>query len=297
MRHRVLALLLVSFVLGQGSSYAQSPSPERLFELGMNALSGVGSGRDEQGALGYLRHSADLGYPPAEVLLGYFYDTGTILTRDPGEAASWYKKAAQQDDPVGGWLLGRLILSSAVPRDLNEANRWLQKSAAHGDPFGEYLLGRVKLEREDYPAAANWFRKAAMQGLPQAEQQLGQLLKQGQGVNLDKSEAYTWLLMSYDAGNQSAAVATALAQLQAELGSTQLDEAKSKAHDSSRRQTASSPLADAPAGRVNSTSCPRHLLPRSRTSVDRTDSQASVVSGVVSPEDPLHSKRNPLAPA
>ena len=102
MRHRVLALLLVSFVLGQGSSYAQSPSPERLFELGMNALSGVGSGRDEQGALGYLRHSADLGYPPAEVLLGYFYDTGTIITRDPGQAASWYKKAAQQDDPVGG---------------------------------------------------------------------------------------------------------------------------------------------------------------------------------------------------
>jgi TPR repeat protein len=231
MRHRVFALLLVSFVLGQGSSYAQSPSPERLFELGMNALSGVGSGRDEQGALGYLRHSADLGYPPAEVLLGYFYDTGTIITRDPGQAASWYKKAAQQDDPVGGWLLGRLILSSAVPRDLNEASRWLQKSAAHGDPFGEYLLGRVKLERQDYPAAANWFRKAAMQGLPQAEQQLGQLLKQGQGANLDKSEAYTWLLMSYDAGNQSAAVATALAQLQAELGSTQLDEAKSKAHE------------------------------------------------------------------
>ena len=129
MRHRVLALLLASLVLGQGSSSAQSPSPDRLFELGMNALSGVGSGRDEQGALGYVRHSADLGYPPAEVLLGYFYDTGTIITRDPGQAASWYKKAAQQDDPVGGWLLGRLILSSAVPRDLNEAGRWLQKSA------------------------------------------------------------------------------------------------------------------------------------------------------------------------
>jgi hypothetical protein len=231
MRHCVLALLWASFVLGQGSSYAQSPSPERLFELGMNALSGVGSGRDEQGALGYVRHSADLGFPPAEVLLGYFYDTGTIITRDPGQAASWYKKAAQQDDPVGGWLLGRLILSSAVPHDLNEAGRWLQKSAGHGDPFGEYLLGRVKLEREDYPAAANWFRKAALQGLPQAEQQLGQLLKQGQGVNLDKSEAYTWLLMSYDAGNPSVAVATALAQLQAELDSTQLDQAKSKAHE------------------------------------------------------------------
>lgn len=231
MRHCVFALLLASILFGPASSYAQSPSPERLFEMGMNALAGVGTSRDEQSALGYLRRSADLGYPPAEVLVGYFYDTGTIVTREPGQAATWYKKAAQQDDPVGAWLLGRLILSSAIQRDLNEASRWLQRSAAHNDPFGEYLLGRVKLEREDYPAAASWFRKAAMQGLPQAQLQLGLLLKQGQGVNLDKSEAYVWLLVSYDAGNQSATVASNLAQLQAELGSAQVDQAKSRARE------------------------------------------------------------------
>jgi TPR repeat protein len=231
MRLRISVLILASMLVGPASSYAQSPSPDRLFEMGMNALAGIGGSRDEQAALGYLRHAADLGYPPAEVMVGYFYDTGTIVTREPGEAATWYKKAATQDDPVGAWLLGRLILSSAITRDLNEASRWLQRSAAHNDPFGEYLLGRVKLEREDYPAAANWFRKAAMQGLPQAQQQLGQLLKQGQGVNLDKSEAYVWLLVSYDAGNQSASVATNLAQLQAELSGAQIDDAKSKARE------------------------------------------------------------------
>ncbi len=231
MRLGIPVLLLASMLVGPASSFAQSPSPEHLFEMGMNALQGVGGGRDEQGALTYLRHSADLGYPPAEVMVGYFYDTGTIVTKEPGEAANWYKKAAQQDDPVGAWLLGRLILSSAVPRDLNEANRWLQKSAAHNDPFGQYLLGRVKLEREDYPAAAALFRKAALQGLPQAQQQLGLLLKQGQGVGLDKVEAYVWLLVSYDGGNQSAAVASSLAQLQSDLSAAEVEDAKSKARD------------------------------------------------------------------
>jgi TPR repeat protein len=228
--HRcVLILFFVSLLLSSVVSNAQSPNAPRLFELGMDALMGVGPDRNEQSAMDYIHRSADLGYPPAEVLLGYFYDTGTIVTADPGQAASWYKKAAQQNDPVGEWLLGRLIFTGALPRDLNEAGRWLEKSAAQNDAFGQYLLGRVKLERQDYTTAAQWFRKAAMQGLPQAQQQLGLLLKQGQGVSVNKSEAYTWLLMSFEAGNQT--VAEDLKQLDADLSSSQIAQAKAKARD------------------------------------------------------------------
>lgn len=234
---RVLgAALLAVLVLGQASSYAQSAayaqaaSPSHLFEMGLDAMNGPD--HNVQAAIEFIRRSADLGYPPAEVMLGSFYETGNTVAREPGQAAMWYKKAALQDDPVGEWLLGRLILSSsAPPRDLNEAARWLQKSAAHGDAFGQYLLGLVKLERQDYTQAAVWFRKAAMQGMPQAQEQLGVLLKRGQGVNLDKSEAYVWLLMSYDGGNQSANVASNLAQLQADLNNEQIDQAKSRARD------------------------------------------------------------------
>ena len=79
------------------------------------------------------------------------------------------------------------------------------------------------------PKAADWFRKAAMQGLPQAQAQLGELLKDGRGVTADKFEAYVWLLVSFDAGNQT--VAADLAALEGELGSNRVDEAKSKARD------------------------------------------------------------------
>ncbi len=238
MRFRILgAAWLAVLVLGSAPSRAQSSSPQHLFEMGLDAMNGVGPDRNPVAGVDYIHRAADLGYPPAEVMLGSFYDTGNTVPREPGQAATWYKKAALQDDPVGEWLLGRLILSGAVVRDLNEAARWLQKSAAHGDPFGQYLLGSVKLERQDYAQAAVWFRKAAMQGMPQAQEQLGLLLKQGHGVSLDKSEAYVWLLVSYEAGNQSANVASALVQLQSELGNEQVDQAKARAHD--LEQTAS----------------------------------------------------------
>jgi uncharacterized protein len=229
---RRLAVTSILLCLFAGSAFAQSPNPQRLFEMGVNALTGVGPERDEQGALTYVQRSAQLGYPPAEVMLGYFYDTGTVVAQEPAQAALWYKKAALQDDPLAEWLLGRLIVAGLVPpRDLNEAARWLQKAAEHGNPFGEYLLGKVKLERQDYPAAAEWFRKAAMQGLPQAQEQLGLLLKQGQGVNLDKFQAFVWLQVSYEAGDQSAGVSNALVELGGQLGTTQEQQAMSKAHE------------------------------------------------------------------
>ena len=227
---RIAASVLLSLLLTSGT-YAQTASlglnAPQLYEKGMNNLMGAGVSRNDVNAVEYLRRSAELGYPPAQVVLGYFYDTGSLVSQDSQQSADWYKKAARQDDRLAEWLLGRLYYTGGgIPRDLSAAELWLQKSANQGDPFGQYLLGMVRLERNDYPKAANWFRRAAVQGLAQAQRQLGELLKQGQGVNADKFEAYVWLLMSFDAGNQT--VASELAALEAELGSSRVEEAKSK---------------------------------------------------------------------
>lgn len=202
----------------------------QLYEKGMNSLLGVGVSRNDLKAVDYFRRSAELGYLQAQVTLGYFYDTGIVISQDSAQAADWYKKAAKQDDRLADWLLGRLYFTgSGVPRELNVAQSWLQKSANQGDPFGQYLLGMVLVERNDYSEAVDSFQKAAIQGLPQAQQQLGELLKQGRGVNQDKFEAYVWLLVSFDAGNH--AVATDLSALEGELGSNRVEEAKTKARD------------------------------------------------------------------
>jgi uncharacterized protein len=199
----------------------------QLYEKGMNSLIRVGVNRSDLNAVDYIRRSAELGYAPAQVALGYFYDTGNRLSQNSGEAADWYKKAAKQDDRLAAWLLGRLYYTGfGILRDLSAVESWLQKAADQGDPFGQYLLGMSRLERNDYSQAAEWFRKAAFQGLPQAQQQLGELLRQGKGVNADKFEAYVWLLLSFEAGKRG--IADELQALEAELGTNKVEEARTK---------------------------------------------------------------------
>jgi len=205
----------------------QSMPPSKLYAWGVNALT---SGRPRvhpKDAVSYFHIAADQGYPPAQVMMGYLSETGTpagLVDKDPAQAIDWYKKSAAQDNPLGEWLLGRMIYTgTGTSRDLNEAGKWFQKAASHNDPFGQYLL-----DGQNYAGAAQSFRSAAMQGLPQAQEQLGMLLKNGQGVTADKSEAYTWLLVSSDAGNKAAG--SALPELEGQLTSEQLQPAKAKAH-------------------------------------------------------------------
>jgi TPR repeat protein len=238
---RFLFNLVAGFLLCLGAVQAQqSLPPSKYYDWGMNALTSGRPRSYDKDAVNDFKVSAQGGYAPGQIMMGYIYETGIVVTKDPAEALGWYKKSAEQDNQLGEWLAGRLYYTgSGTPRNLTEAGNWFQKSATHDDPFGEYLMGMVDLDRKDYAGAAALFRKAAMQGLPQAELQLGLLLKNGQGVAADKSEAYSWLLTSSDAGNKSAE--SELPALEAQLG-PQLEQAKAKAHELER--TTSQALAD-----------------------------------------------------
>jgi len=202
----------------------------KYYDRGMNALLGSGISHNDQTALQLLKTSAELGHVPAQTVVGYFYDTGTIVAPEPGQAAEWYRKAAGQGDSLGAWLLGRLYYTgSGVGRDLSRAEPLFQSAASQGDAFGQYFLGLVKLDRQDYAKAATSFRQAAEQGLPQAQYQLALLLRDGKGVGQDRFEAYVWLLVSWNAGNQAAS--SDLAFLEGDLGSTQVEKAKTRARE------------------------------------------------------------------
>ena len=83
---------------------AQTTAPgQEFFEKGMNALVGSGMSRSEVSALENLRQSANLGYAPAQVVLGSLYQTGQIVVREARQALDWYKKAADQGDPLAAW--------------------------------------------------------------------------------------------------------------------------------------------------------------------------------------------------
>ncbi len=225
--HRLLAVLICIPVIA--SAQLNSGDGPRLFEAGMTAFTGVGPMHDDQAALDNFRRAASTGYPPAQVVMGYLYEAGGAgIAADPAQAVDWYKKAAKQNDAIGAWLLGRAYFTgTGTARDLDQSITELRKSANQGDPFGQHLLGLALLEKGNPSEAAQWLRKAAMQGLPQSQQQLGAMLKQGQGVTLDRAEAYVWLTLSAHAGNS--VVSSDLAPLEAELSASQLAAAKARA--------------------------------------------------------------------
>src|SRR6202165_5085517 len=126
MRRTILSSILV--LLGTIAS-AQSSSPDALYERGMDAITGVGPSRNDALGIDYFRRSSDLGYGPAQIALGYYYETGTMIERDPGHALDLYRKAAQQGDPLGAWLAGRLYFLGSGPVRSTESLKWLKIAA------------------------------------------------------------------------------------------------------------------------------------------------------------------------
>src|SRR4029077_11409576 len=155
--------------------------------------------RDPAVAREYFRRSADQGYAPAQVVLGFLCDTATTVPASPHNAASWYRKAADGGDSLAQWLSGRLYLNGALPQDDFAAEKWLTPAASQDNPFAACLLGRLMLTR-DYTKAPRWLRIAAEQGLPQAQNLYAKALAEGRGVAQDRFQAYVWFLVALDAG-------------------------------------------------------------------------------------------------
>ncbi len=224
-------LFVVIFTLISVATFAQSNSPEALYERGMDAISGAGVSRSDVQALDYFRRSADLGYGPSQVALGYFLETGQLTAGSQSQAVDWYKKAANQGDVLAEYLLGRsYFLGGGIQQDVSGAQKWLKAAADQGNPFAAYYLGRIMADR-DYTKAPALYKAAADQGLPQAQYYYAKALKDGRGVAQDRVEAYVWFVVATDAGQSRAQ--TDLAELDGGgfLTQAQISEAKGKARD------------------------------------------------------------------
>jgi uncharacterized protein len=208
---------------------AQSSSPDALYERGMDAITGVGTLRNDMEGFEFFRRSADLGYGPAQIALGYYYENGVAVTTNPSQALDFYKKAAQTGDPLAAWLAGRLyFLGSGVPRDLDSAQKYLKMSASQNSAYGAYYLGRLMADR-DFTKAPALYKIAAEQGLPQAQYYYGKALKEGRGLPQDRMAAYPWLIVASDAGYSAAA--SDISEIEASLTPDQIEQGKAKARD------------------------------------------------------------------
>jgi hypothetical protein len=116
------------------------------------------------------------------------YANGQGVPQDYAQAATWYRKAAEQGLALAQDSLGSaFMLGQGVPQDYTEAAVWFRKAAGQGDSYAEYSLGAMYEAgngvTQDNAQAAVWYRKAAEQGYDLAQWGLGSLY----------TEAYFWL--------------------------------------------------------------------------------------------------------
>ena len=88
-------------------------------------------------ALLILRSAAEGGEPWAQLRLGVFYEFGNGVTKDPRQAAEWYKKAAKQE-AEGGWAQGQTVGAMGKPGFFNQNSDAL---IAQYQLSGYYLRG------------------------------------------------------------------------------------------------------------------------------------------------------------
>ena len=117
----------------QGATTYRAPAPS-------NPLAAAFQRGDYATVLKILRPKAMAGNPSAQHNLGFMYEKGYGVPRNPAIAASWYQKSANQGYPAGQLALGRLYFEGAgLKRDLIEAYKWMYLAGRGTSRAFEYL--------------------------------------------------------------------------------------------------------------------------------------------------------------
>lgn len=161
---------------------------------------------DPQRVIAACRRLGDQGDVAAQFKIAAMYYLGSGMPRDYGQAARWYRMAAEHGSPVAQLSLGALYAQGlGVPQDDLEAVKWIREAAGSGLAAAELMLGLAyrdgKGVQKDMSEAVQWTRKAAEQGLPNAQFALGWLCL-SEKIN-DYAQAYFWFSLAaqgYPAG-------------------------------------------------------------------------------------------------
>lgn len=119
-----------------GGSYGQ-------FMLANMYLSGEGCKRNPSESYRWMKKSADLGYPPANYLLGR-----AAVAQNPLTAVEYFKKAADKEHEESMYALGLMYAIGIGGEKANtvEALRWFRMAKAQGFPVEEELLSESEIK-------------------------------------------------------------------------------------------------------------------------------------------------------
>jgi TPR repeat protein len=144
------------------------------------------------------------GNADAQLQLGRMYANGEGGAVDAGEAAHWYRRAAEQGKAEAQFALGMMYASGeGVAPDDALALHWLRQAADQNAPHALNAVGELLLRAESPQTRAEaraWFLRAARLDNARALYHLGQLYAFGSGVPQDDIEACKWFNLAASAG-------------------------------------------------------------------------------------------------
>ena len=108
-------------------------------------------------AFQFMSEAAEAGCDSAQVDLGYFYDVGIGVAKNPKLAKFWYRRSAAAGNAAGAYNLGILY------RDLQRkttARAWFNRAIELGDEDGHIELARMHMSsrRVNHRAAKQHLR-------------------------------------------------------------------------------------------------------------------------------------------
>lgn len=165
--------------------------------------------KDWSTALGLCTRDAQSGDINAERSLGVMYLQGNGVSRDPTQASTWFKKAADGGNRDAAYQLALMYEAGrGVPRDATQATAWYRKAALLGDVDAEVKVALAYENGTGVDASMDqgvfWYRKAAEQGSAWAQNRLGWLYGMGKGVTRDDTQAMRYFRQAADQGDPQA---------------------------------------------------------------------------------------------
>jgi TPR repeat protein len=122
--------------------------------------------QDSAEAMKWYRRAADRGFPPAEVNLGVWYETGKGVAQDYAEAVNLYRKAAEQGLAIAQNNLGSMYYRGlGVPKNLVQAYLWYTLAAPQHKDAGKDV---EFVSRQMTPAEITEAQKLVMEWKPAA---------------------------------------------------------------------------------------------------------------------------------
>lgn len=136
------------------------------------------------------RLAAESGDASAQTDYGLFlYDTIFLKPETNEKAERFFQLAADQGDAKGQFCHGCMIVKRTGMQNDMGAIQWFNKSATQGYSEGQAAMGRACLEQSNYKEAAKWFELASEQGDTGATIELGRLIYEGKGTEIDQATA------------------------------------------------------------------------------------------------------------